>query len=152
MPKSSDLFREFLRKELRTRENPYGKMTVLELQEASGVSAPQIYAYLDKKGSVPGLDHAERLAEALGADLAAVLGVETAPHTINDCIREVSSAALRGSHAPGSQKADTMGHLQREPTDLDVYWVFGHALKHHGGVEKLASVLESLKARKSKAK
>jgi len=87
MHNSLNAFYELLQREVRTRDNPAGKVTVLELGKVSGISNPQIYAYLNREQE-PGLGQAERLLQALGHLLSDITG-PAHEHGILECYRRV---------------------------------------------------------------
>lgn len=96
MSKASEIFRNKLAEILNSE-----KISRSELHRRSGVPRPNFDVYLSGK-SVPGLDQAEKIANALGYSLGEFLSGTEAPaaateHSIRECVRRVSAAALKTS-------------------------------------------------------
>lgn len=82
MDKASELFRKSLSEAIKS-----GRISKKELSEKTGVSRSHLDRYLDGL-TVPKLDHASKIAQAIGTTLAKILQGEKPPagHSPEECL------------------------------------------------------------------
>ena len=90
-----------------------GEITKSDLHRKTGIGRPIIDGYL-AGDHVPGLDQAEKIAQACGRTLSELLG-ETRDHGLLECLRRVTEAASKGEKLIKSQQETQAGMLPDTP-------------------------------------
>ena len=99
MPNSAEAFRIKLNEVIDS-----GALSRAELAKRTGIAWANIDGYLKGKNT-PGLVQADKIAQACGYTLSEFLRVDgaTSEHSIQECIRRVTDAALKNASAPSDE-------------------------------------------------